>query len=303
MTRPASPAPAATPGRGSRLGLLLLATLAVRACGPGPVPTPEPPPATISPSPDPIPKPPPPPVWTGPGAILEGRVRLLQSAPPLRPYPVVSQTDLCGPKPKPNETLVVDPEGGIANLVVMLPRTQPVPEAPVPAPPVMDQRACVFVPHLVAVAEGDPVRFRNSDPTLHNVHGISDPGGYDRFNLGMPGGGVDQDLVLKRSEAIRIRCDAGHRWMRAILYVTPTRLHAVSDRTGRFRIPGIPEGSHPIEVWHETLGRLAIRRRFGPEGTVVLDLEAGLDPAPFLREVPVLATPSTPATTVATVEP
>ena len=40
-------------------------------------------------------------------------------------------------------------------------------------PVVIDQRAYTFVPHLLAVQSGQPVRFTNSDPANHNVRAIA----------------------------------------------------------------------------------------------------------------------------------
>src|SRR5690349_16090590 len=36
-------------------------------------------------------------------------------------------------------------------------------------PAVLDQKGCEYFPHMVAVQAGQPVKIRNSDPTLHNV--------------------------------------------------------------------------------------------------------------------------------------
>src|SRR4029078_11530396 len=46
---------------------------------------------------------------------------------------------------------------------------------------VLDQRNETFVPHVLAITTGTPVRFLNSDKTYHNVFSLSKP---KRFDLG-----------------------------------------------------------------------------------------------------------------------
>ena len=48
-------------------------------------------------------------------------------------------------------------------------------------------------------------------------------------------------------------CDV-HGWMQAYIRVDRHPFHAVTDRDGRFRIEGVPKGTHLLEVWHEHFG-------------------------------------------------
>ena len=64
-------------------------------------------------------------------------------------------------------------DGKLANVYVYIkggPAAAMMSGGPVPAPVVMDQVGCKYVPHVVAVVRGGSVEFRNSDGTMHNIH-------------------------------------------------------------------------------------------------------------------------------------
>ena len=42
--------------------------------------------------------------------------------------------------------------------------------------------------------------------------------------------------------------------MQSYIRVDPHPFHAVSDVDGRFRIEGVPVGTHRLETWHERWG-------------------------------------------------
>ncbi len=64
-----------------------------------------------------------------------------------------------------------------------------------------------------------------------------------------------RDVVLKRSGVIAYSCSA-HPESRGFIVVTDTPFYAMTDRAGRFLIRDIPEGAHPIRVWHEKFAEI-----------------------------------------------
>jgi plastocyanin len=119
-------------------------------------------------------------------------------------------------------------------------------------PVVVDQRGCLFVPRVVGVQAGQPVRFVNSDETLHNVHGM--PTRSSAWNFGMGHVGATRTVTIDTPEVpVPIRCEV-HSWMRADLAVVDHPYHAVTGATGTFTLADVPAGEYDLAAWHPRLG-------------------------------------------------
>jgi plastocyanin len=161
------------------------------------------------------------------------------------------------------ETVVSSPDGSLANVLVQL--SGDFPEVPAPSEPVtIDQKACVYSPRVVGIQLGQPLRVKNSDPGLHNVHGAST--GSDRFNVGQPMADIVNTFQLRNEGILRLRCDV-HVWMVAYVGVVKHPYFAVTNATGTFMIRGVPAGTHTVEAWHERYGRLTSAVTLEPGGT------------------------------------
>lgn len=118
---------------------------------------------------------------------------------------------------------------------------------PDPSPRVIDQRDLHFVPHTMAVLQGQRVAFRNSDPLLHNV--FSPPELGDDFDLGTYPIGERRMHDFRRLGGHVILCHI-HPEMEAYVVVIPSPYHALADADGSFRIEEVPSGSYTLKVWH-----------------------------------------------------
>jgi plastocyanin len=119
--------------------------------------------------------------------------------------------------------------------------------APTLHPATLDQVGFIFRPPVLAVREGQPVRFTNQDGANHTVrshHG--EPA--NRFNVYTGAGqeGTHRFMATKEAPAV-ITCDI-HPWMIAWIYAFDHRYFAVTDQSGRFRISGIPAGRYQLAV-------------------------------------------------------
>jgi plastocyanin len=171
-------------------------------------------------------------------AAVRGTVRFRGTAPPA---PRISRGSFagCGKTPPRSGSVLVSPEGGVAEAFVWVKQGVADGDYPIPSDPVLvDQRGCEFVPRVAGIRAGQPVAFRNGDETLHNVHALGS--GSNRFNLGMPRTGMEVKRQLTEPQVmVTIACDV-HPWMRAYLGVVRHPFFAVTGKAGATRSPGCP---------------------------------------------------------------
>ena len=126
---------------------------------------------------------------------------------------------------------------------------------PTKTPVVLDQKGCRYIPHVIGAMVGQPVEFRNSDRTMHNIHivppGSDNSSGFDISQA--PMAGTEQHIFRHAGLMIPIRCN-NHPWMEAFLNVTKNPFFAVSNADGTYEIQGLPPGTYTLVAVHEKLG-------------------------------------------------
>jgi hypothetical protein len=171
--------------------------------------------------------------------------------------PAASELDMSGtaechsqhPQGVKSETVLVK-DGKVQNVIVSV-KGAPASEPPAEAASI-DQKGCMYTPHVITMQVNQPLKIKNSDSILHNVHAL--PKKNTEFNFGMPN--VNQEGVTKKfktPEIVKFRCDV-HGWMGAYVGVFEHPHHGVTDAAGMVTLKGLPAGEYTLEAWHEKFG-------------------------------------------------
>jgi plastocyanin len=193
------------------------------------------------------------PVAVADAATIGGLVKFEGAAPKMPPMQMGADP-FCQSQhstPALDEEVVVGAGGELANVIVYVENAPA--GGPPPAPAVLDQRGCKYIPHVSAVQVGQTVQIKNSDATLHNVHAMPEVNG--QFNEGQPVQGMVSTKKFDKVEMkpFRIKCDV-HGWMKSYMAVLPHSYHNVSQANGTFSIANLPPGNYTLVAWHEKFG-------------------------------------------------
>jgi plastocyanin len=165
-------------------------------------------------------------------------------------------------------------DGKLANVYVYVKSGPPAAmsvTAPTPAPVVMDQIGCKYVPHVIAVMRGGSVEFRNSDGTMHNIHTLPTAEGSQPIDISQAAKGAPQVKQFNQLELmLPVRCN-NHPWMNAFINVSATPFFAVTSPDGHFSIGGLPAGTYTLAAVHEKMGEQTITVTVEPKGTATAD--------------------------------
>jgi plastocyanin len=166
---------------------------------------------------------------------------------------------------------VLAKDGKLQNVFVWIKKGIDVSKAPAapPEPVVMDQKACMYTPHVVGARVGQKIVFLNSDPVPHNVRTVL--GEETLFNEMMQTKGTRLSKVIDKEQVpARAKCDI-HPWMSAFVGVVPHPWFAVSSDKGEAELVNVPEGDVEVEAWHEAYGRSVKPVKVKPRESVAVE--------------------------------
>ncbi len=171
------------------------------------------------------------------------------------------------------ETIVVD-NGNLANAFVYVKdglgeRTFQTPSEKV----VLDQQGCRYHPHVLAFMTGQTVEIRNSDPTTHNIHPT--PKENREWNESQAPKAAPLEKTFAREEImLPVKCNQ-HPWMKMYMNVVRHPFFAVTDKSGKYELKGLPPGDYTIAVVHEKLGEQTQKVTVGPKESKTQDFKYG----------------------------
>lgn len=200
--------------------------------------------------------------------VISGKVSF-DGVAPKRVTIDMSMDPACALATEPNLTeQVLVTDHALANVYVYVKSGIPPSNAPAgTAPVVLDQKGCRYVPHVIALQQGGSVEFKNSDPTMHNIHTTPTDGSAPVDVSEGPMGAPQTQKFANPQTMLPVRCN-NHPWMNALINVAPNPYFAVTGADGSFTIPNLPPGTYTLAAVHETLGEQDIQVMVGPKATV-----------------------------------
>jgi hypothetical protein len=156
-------------------------------------------------------------------------------------------------EPPTSEEIVVNDNGTLRNVFVYVKsglegKTFEPPKTPVE----ITQEGCLYKPRVFGMMAKQPLKIRNDDDTLHNVHAM--PTKSKEFNIGQPNKGMETTRTFASPEVmVKFKCDV-HPWMAAYVGVLDHPFFATTGEDGSFTIKDLPAGTYEVVAWHEKLG-------------------------------------------------
>ena len=109
------------------------------------------------------------------------------------------------------------------------------------------QRNKRFDPGVLVVPVGSVVDFPNYDPWFHNVFSLYRG---KRFDLGLYQAGAKKSVKFDRIGPSYLFCNI-HSEMTGVVLVVDSDLFGITDKNGRYSIPGVAPGRYVLQVWYE----------------------------------------------------
>jgi hypothetical protein len=193
---------------------------------------------------------------------ISGVISFKGAPPKLKPLDM-TQDPACPSAPQPAEAVAVN-GGRLANVFVYIKDGLPQGTFAVPPDPaVLDQKGCRYIPHVLGIMAGQPLKVLNTDAADHNIHDM--PHNNAEFNESQTANSKPVVKTFTNPEMmIPVQCNQ-HPWMRAYINVMPHPYFAVSDAEGKFTIKNLPPGEYTLAAVHEKLGEQTMRVKVGPK--------------------------------------
>jgi plastocyanin len=204
-------------------------------------------------------------------AAVKGTVKVVGTVPTAARINMASDP-VCARQHKTavsSDEILADKNGDLQNVVVYVAdglgdRTFDVPAQAA----VVEQKGCVYEPHVLAFRVNQPFKVVNSDACTHNIH--PQPTNNREWNKAQAPGTEVEATFPREEVGIPLKCNV-HPWMRGYLAVFKHPYFAVTGKDGSFDLSNLPPGTYTIEAWHEKLGTATQKITVGGNETKTLE--------------------------------
>ncbi len=183
------------------------------------------------------------------GGSISGSITFAGDAPEAKPIEATKDAKVCAQTQKYDESLIVGENKAIKNAVISISNITAGKDFGEAMP--LDQKECVYTPHIVLTPAGSELEILNNDGILHNIHTYSEAN--PAFNQAQPKFKKKLKKKFDHPEYVKVTCDA-HNWMTGWIVVMDHPYYAVTDGAGQFSLSDVPAGEYEVKIWHETLG-------------------------------------------------
>lgn len=183
---------------------------------------------------------------------LAGSVRHIGNPPKPVPLMIVKDAGVCGREKQFDDSLLIGKSGGLRNAVVSITNIRGGKAlSSFGGNLILDQRQCIYEPHILLAPVNTPIRILNHDGVLHNIHTY--PTANPAQNIAQPPALKEMEIRFALPERIQVRCDL-HGWMSGWIVAVDHPYHALTDADGDFSLTDVPPGKYTVTCWHEVLG-------------------------------------------------
>jgi len=234
-------------------------------------------------------------------AVIKGKVVYNGEAPETKKLPPMNAMKVCHdahPKGEYDQaTIVYKNNGNTIPFVFVYAKSGVKGKYDPPKNPVLiDQKGCMYHPHVLGMVAGQEINIKNSDPENHNINSRAQKN--PTFNVAQSQKGMVK--VLQGSETFnkpeimaKVVCNV-HSWMSCFINVCShpffdvTKSHyefpsKVDDKEapenkakwGTFEIKDLPAGEYDVEAVHEAFGKTTQKIRVKDGETKEIEFKLG----------------------------
>ena len=209
------------------------------------------------------------------GTVM-GTIKLDGAAPAVSKINMTADAYCLGQHSTPatTEEVLAGPGGTLGNVVVYVTEDMSKFAFTTPSDPVsIDQKGCLYHPHIIALMAGQTLKVTNSDGTTHNIHPIPSPdkGNREWNESQAPNSAPLMKVFARPEDAIPVKCNV-HPWMKSYIFTFKNPYFTVTGLDGKFTLSNLPPGTYTVTAWQEKFGMVSQSVTIGPKDSKTVDL-------------------------------